>query len=89
MQDNNESVEKIIVQVSNPKSNALGICALVFSILSLFFLAILFIPIALVLAVIALVKKQYVWAIAAIIICVISTFMSPSMWFLLAALGLK
>lgn len=89
MQDNNENTEKVVVLISSPKSNTLGISALVCSILSLFVMAMVFIPAALILAVLALLKKQYAWAIVAIVISVISTFMSPSMWFLLAALGLK
>lgn len=83
MENNNESVEKIIVQVSDSRSNAVGICALVFSILSVFFLAIIFLPLAIIFSIVALLKKQYAWAISSLIICCIALYTSPTLWLLL------
>jgi hypothetical protein len=48
----------------------------------------LFVPLAIIFAIIALVKKQFAWGIAALIIAIISAWMSPSIWALLAGIGL-
>lgn len=77
--DNASKSQEIKVTFTNPQSNAVGICALIFSIISVFFFAIFFMPIALILAIIALVKKQYVWGICALIVCVISFSTSPTL----------
>lgn len=85
----NNNGEGTSTQMISPQSNAVGICALVFSILGLFFLTILFVPIAIVLSTIALVKKQYVWGVSALIICIIAIYTSPMFWLLFASFGLR
>lgn len=85
----NNNCEETGTSMSCAQSNAVGICALVFSILGFFFLAILFIPVAIVLSAIALIKKQHVWGICALIICIIAICTSPSFYFLLFMFGLR
>lgn len=72
MENNNEGKEKIAVQASNPKSSVEGTFSLVFGILGLFILAIVFVPSALIIAVPALMKKQYIRAGIAIVISLVS-----------------
>lgn len=85
----NNNDEGTCTQTICPSSNAVGVCALVFSILSFFFLTILFAPVAIVLTAIALVKRQYVWGISALIICIIAIYTSPTFWLLFASFGLR
>ena len=70
---------QVIVNVQHDNSMAIGICALVFSILSLFFFAIVFVPLGLVCGVISIMKKQMALGVCSIIICGISFFLSPSL----------
>lgn len=86
MNNNDEGTSK---QMTYIKSNAVGICALVFSILSFVIIPVLYVPIAIVLAIIALVKKQHVWGISAIVISIIVIFTSPAFWLLSVMLGLQ
>ncbi|MDR1742067.1 MAG: hypothetical protein LBR38_09560 [Synergistaceae bacterium] len=67
-------------QQAAPKSQAIGICALVFAIISLFIAAIVFVPLAIILGVIGIVKKQYAWAISALVVAIVSALMSPTLW---------
>jgi hypothetical protein len=78
--DNKTEPTVIIQQVS---SSAVGICALIFAVISVFFAALLFVPLSLILAIIAIGKKQYVWGLCAIIVALVSAFMSPSLWFVI------
>ena len=81
---NTNSENKVIVvqQASSP----IGICAVIFAVLGLFFFAILFVPVALILSIIAICKGQYTWGFCAIIITIIAVLLSPTMWFALASL---
>jgi hypothetical protein len=81
----NEATSSTVVVVNQPASAAIGICALIFSIISLFFFAIIFIPLSLILSIIAIIKKQFVWGICAIIVAIVSAWLSPTVWL---ALGL-
>jgi hypothetical protein len=72
-----------VVVVNQQKSAAIGICALIFAILGLFFFAIIFVPLSLILAVIAILKRQFVWGICAIIIAGIAAWLSPTIWLML------
>lgn len=87
----NENVNKgqSTVIIQQAPSAALGICALIFSIISIFFLAILFIPLALIFGIIAIIKNQLAWGISAIIISIISAFFSPSFAWLWLIFGLS
>lgn len=73
------------VVVQNNVSNALGIASFIFGLLSIFFLAPIFVPIALILGIIAIIKKQLVWGIVGIICAVIGALTSP---ILLGMLGI-
>ena len=75
----NEKTGNTVV-VINQASSAVGICALVMAILSIFFLAIPFVPLSLILSIIAIVKKQYAWGICALVTALISAALSPSIW---------
>lgn len=76
-QDNEktEHVTKIIVQ--NNMSNALGIASFIFGLISIFFLAPVFVPLALLLGIIAILKKQLAWGIIGIICSIIGFATSP------------
>jgi hypothetical protein len=81
----NNEMGNMVVVVKQSESAAIGICALIFSIISIFFLAIVFIPLSLIFAIIAIIKKQFVWGIAAIMVACVSAFFSPTLW---VALGI-
>lgn len=66
-----------IVVEHKTSSSAVGICALVFGVISIFFLTVLFAPLALIMAIIAFVKKQIGWAIGAVICAIIGMLTSP------------
>lgn len=70
-----EHVTKIIVQ--NNMSNALGIASFIFGLISIFFLAPVFVPLALLLGIIAIIKKQLAWGIIGIICGIIGFVTSP------------
>ena len=70
-----EHVTKIIVQ--NNMSNALGIASFIFGLISIFFLAPVFVPLALLLGIIAIIKKQLAWGIFGIICSIIGFATSP------------
>lgn len=78
-----EDRTEIRVVFINLKSEAIGICAFIFGILSMFKFTILFMPISLVMAAIAWGKSQRIWAICAIISCVIALLTSPKILFML------
>jgi hypothetical protein len=77
------STMNVIVQ--NNATNALGIASFVLGLLSIFFLAPIFVPIALVLGIIAIIKKQLVWGIIGVICAIIGALTSP---ILLGMLGI-
>lgn len=81
--DQQEDRTEIRVVLINLKSEAIGICAFIFGILSMYKLTILLMPISLVLAAMAWTKNQRVWAICAIIACVIAFLTSPKILFML------
>lgn len=72
MENSSESKEKTAAQASRPNGNAEGLFAVTFSILSLFILAVVFVPCALAMSALALMKKQYVLAGIAISIGLVS-----------------
>lgn len=65
----------IILQ--NNTSNALGIASFVFGVISIFILAPLFVPLAILLGIIAVIKKQLVWGILGIFCALIGFATSP------------
>lgn len=66
------------------QSSALGIC----SIVSIFFVALIFAPLGILLGIIAAAKKQTALGVIGIIIAVISLLMSPSFQLLLIGMGM-
>lgn len=81
--DQQEDRTEIRVVLINLKSEAIGICAFTFGILSMFKFTILLMPIGLVLATLAWTKNQRVWAICAITACVVAFLTSPRILFML------
>lgn len=78
--------EKITtVMVQNNSSNAAGIASFVFGLISIFMLAPLFVPLAVLLGVIAVIKKQLVWGILGLVCALLGFLTSP---ILLGLIGL-
>jgi hypothetical protein len=70
-------------------TNALGIASFIFGLISIFVLAPIFVPLALVFGTIAVVKKQLAWGISGLICAVVGFITSPILmaFFGLATLG--
>lgn len=71
------------------QSNALGICSIVCSIVSIFLAALVFAPLGVLLGLVAAFKKQVALGVIGIIIGVISLLLSPSFQLLLVGMGLR
>ncbi|MDR3264824.1 MAG: hypothetical protein LBT15_02320 [Synergistaceae bacterium] len=83
MADNNlqnENTPQRVVIINQAPSSAVGICALIFAIISIFFFAIVFVPLAILLSIIAILRKQFTWGICAFIIACVSAILSPTVW---------
>lgn len=65
------------VILQNNTSNSLGIASFIFGLISIFFLSPVFVPIALILGVIAAIKKQLVWGILGLVCALIGFMTSP------------
>ena len=76
------------VVVVQGQSSALGICSIICSIVSIFFVALIFAPLGILLGIIAAAKKQTALGVIGIIIAVISLLMSPSFQLLLIGMGM-
>ncbi|TSA38020.1 MAG: hypothetical protein D4R63_11935 [Methylococcaceae bacterium] len=63
--------------LQNNTSNSLGIASFIFGLISIFFLSPVFVPIALILGVIAVIKKQLVWRILGLVCALIGFMASP------------
>ena len=70
------------------QSSALGICSIICSIVSIFFVALLFAPLGILLGIVAVTKKQTALGVIGIIISVASLLMSPSFQLLLIGMGM-
>lgn len=77
------------VIVVQGQSSGLGICAIVCSIVSIFFLALLFAPLGILLGGIATAKKQMALGVISILIGVVSLLMSPSFHLILLGMGAR
>ena len=77
------------VVVVQGQSSALGICSIICSIVSIFFVALLFAPLGILLGIIAAAKKQTAFGIVGIIIAVVSLLMSPAFQLLLIGMGMR
>ena len=80
--------QQTVVVVQNAPSPVMGILSIVFSIISFFFFAILFVPLGLIFGIIAIVKKQTGLGITGIILAIISACLSPTFWGMFAAMGI-
>ena len=76
------------VIVQNNSSNALGIASFIFGLISIFVLSPIFVPLAVILGIIAVIKKQFVWGVLGLVCAVIGFMTSPILLGLgLAAIG--
>lgn len=73
--NNKEETKTIIIQ--NNTSNALGIASFVFGLISIFALAPVFVPLAIIFAILAIIKKQIAWGVTGIICSLIGFATSP------------
>lgn len=74
-QEANPNQQTIIVK--NETGNALGIASFVFGVLSIFLLAPVFVPLAVLLGIIGVIKKQLVWSILGLVCALIGFITSP------------
>lgn len=70
-----ETVHKIIIEKNT--SNAFGIASFIFGVISIFFLAPVFVPLSLLFGIIAIISKQLAWGIMGIICAMIGFMTSP------------
>lgn len=80
-------VTTVILQ--NNTSNALGIAAFIFGLISIFVLSPIFVPLSVILGTIAVIKKQLAWGVAGLVCAAIGFMTSPILLglFGLASLG--
>ena len=86
-QENGQEKGGAVVVVQG-QSSALGICSIICSIVSIFFVALLFAPLGILLGIVAVTKKQTALGVIGIIISVASLLMSPSFQLLLIGMGM-
>jgi len=65
------------VILKNETGNAIGIASFVLGLVSIFILSPIFVPIAIILGVIAVIKKQLVWGILGLVCALIGFVTSP------------
>ncbi len=85
---NNGQTQQTVIVVQK-QSNVLGILSIVFSVISFLALAHIFVPLGLILGIIACFKKQLGLGITGIILSIISGILSPSVWGLLLGLAIR
>lgn len=73
--ENASAVTTVILQ--NNTSNALGIAAFIFGVISIFVLSPIFVPLAVILGTIAIIKKQLVWGIVGLVCAALGFLTSP------------
>ncbi|MGH8489117.1 MAG: FHA domain-containing protein, partial [Gammaproteobacteria bacterium] len=84
-----ESGRTSTIILKHDATNALGIASFIFGLISIFVLAPIFVPMALIFGIIAVVKKQLAWGISGLICALIGFITSPILlgFFGLATLG--
>ena len=70
-----EVVQRIIIEKNT--SNALGIASFIFGVISIFFLAPIFVPLSLLFGILAVINKQLAWGIIGIVCAIIGFITSP------------
>ncbi len=85
MEKPNEN-QKTIVVVNNT-SNSLGIASTVFGFISIFIFSPIFVPLALLLGIIAIIKKQILWGVIGIVFAIIGFVTSPILMSMLGLAG--
>lgn len=73
--------------VVNDTSNSLGITSTVFGFISIFIFSPIFVPLALLLGIIAVIKKQMLWGAIGIVFAIIGFVTSPVLMTMLGLAG--
>lgn len=63
--------------IKNENSSGAGIASFIIGLISIFILSPLFVPIAIILGIIAIIKKQFVWGILGLLFAIIGFITSP------------
>lgn len=63
--------------IRNETSNGIGIAAFVFGVISIFFMSPVFVPLAVLLGIIAVIKKQLIWGVLGLLCASIGFITSP------------
>ena len=87
MKENQKDSNQTII-MQQGASNAIGIVSFIFGLISVFILSPLFVPLALILGTIGIVKKQMLWSIMSIVLAIIGFATSPILLGLFAGIGL-
>jgi len=74
-----EEKEVTVVVQNGSAGFTCGLIGLICSIVGIFALAILFMPLGLILGIVAIVKKSYVIGTAAVVVALIAFFLSPAL----------
>lgn len=85
MEKPNENQQTIVVV--NNTSNSLGIASTVFGFISIFIFSPIFVPLALLLGIIAIIKKQILWGVIGIVFAIIGFVTSPILMSILGLAG--
>ena len=85
MEKPNENQQTIVVV--NNTSNSLGIASTVFGFISIFIFSPIFVPLALLLGIIAVIKKQILWGVIGIVFSIIGFVTSPILMSMLGLAG--
>ncbi len=86
MADDDKSVPTTTVIIKRDSGNALGIASFVFGVIGIFVLSPVFVPLAVLLGIIAVIKKQLVWGILGLVCAVIGFVTSPILMGMIAGL---
>jgi hypothetical protein len=85
---NNTGNQTTTVIVKHDTSNALGIASFIFGLISIFILAPIFVPLAVIMGIIAVIKKQLTWGITGLVCAFIGFITSPILLGMFAFLNL-
>lgn len=73
------SEKQVIVVQQDSTGYICGLVGLICSIIGIFLLAVVFVPVGLILGIVAIVKKNYPLGISAVVIAVIAFILSPTL----------
>jgi len=85
---NNTGQQSTTVIIKHDASNALGIASFIFGLISIFILSPIFVPLAIILGIIAVIKKQLAWGITGLVCAGIGFITSPILLGMFAVLNI-